>query len=119
MICKGKEGKWELASCVVVGKLCTVGTSMAAGKLWQLASCVAASNLYIISKLCELTSCVPLASFVAVGIGRSLASDPVLAQMSQWPIAAVSSCVAECDCHRVDWGVKDESLFSSECRPRV
>jgi hypothetical protein len=82
MICKGKEGKWELASCVVVGKLCTVGTSMAAGKLWQLASCMAASNLYIISKLCDLTSFVPLASFVAVGVWAQFGADVTVAHRS-------------------------------------
>ena len=70
MICKGKEGKWELASCVVVGKL------------WQLAGCMAASNLYIISELCDLTSCVPLASFVAVGVWAQFGADVTVAHRS-------------------------------------
>jgi hypothetical protein len=85
------KGKWELASCVAAGKLCTVGNVSGS---WQV---VAVGNLYIISELCgswqavyrwqavaasklwQLTICTPLASCVAVGKPWRLAICTLLA----------------------------------------
>jgi hypothetical protein len=86
-----RKGKWELASCVAAGKLCTVGNVCSS---WQV---VAVGNLYIISELCgswqalyrwqpvaasklwQLTVCTPLASCVAVGKPWRLAICTLLA----------------------------------------
>jgi hypothetical protein len=90
MICK-RKGKWELASCMAVGKLCTVGNLYIISELcgswqamyrwqplWQLvscgswrctplASCVAVGKPWRLAICTLLASCIPLVSIVAVG----------------------------------------------------
>jgi hypothetical protein len=58
--------------------LYTAGELYIAGDVWQWASCVAVGKLGV--------------------FGRSLASDPVLAQVSQWPTAGPVDEVG-CDAH--------------------
>ena len=56
MICKGKEGKWELASSLV--SCVSLVTSVTAGKLWQLASYVAVGKLWQLAICTSLVSCM-------------------------------------------------------------
>jgi hypothetical protein len=85
-LCGSGLAVWQWASCVTVGKLYTVGELYIAGEP------------YVAGELCGSGQAVwRWAS--CVGCLGSLASDPVLAQMSNWPTAPHTACRHETSDH--------------------